>query len=175
MIEQNRRLISAMGMQQNKQGPGSILAGGRAGPQMPWADTTKYVSSTFYVYEVDTVNLNTQQSAQLSFNIAGDSDFFWTKFCAFALIDATATTRADDQLPAVTALIINTTTGRQYSSAPVPLPNYAGNAQFPFILPVITQWEKKSTIQINLFNEGDSNYSNLQLSFIGVKAMTQSN
>jgi hypothetical protein len=168
--------LQPMGMQQNQQtvmGPSAVGARGNPLGQTPWA-SSGYTASSLYVYEVDTTNLNTNTAAQLSFQIAQDSDFFWTKFCAFALVSATATTRSADQLPAVTALITNTTTGRQYSSNPVPLPNFAGNAQFPFILPVMTLFAAKSVIQINLFNEGSVEYSNLQLSFIGVKAFTAS-
>jgi hypothetical protein len=171
-----------MKMQQNQQmSPSALSARGQPLGQTPWADPTKYTASTFYVYEVDLplqagtttqTPLVAQTSLPLTFQIAQDSDFFWTKLCAFALVDDTATTRSADQLPAVTALIINTTTGRQYSTNPVPLPNFAGNAQFPFILPVMTLFANKSVIQINLFNEGDVDYSNLHLSFIGVKAFT---
>jgi hypothetical protein len=157
---------------QHQQGPSAVGSRGNPLGQTPWNDPSKYVASTFYVYEVDTpAGLDATTAAQLTFQIAQDSDFFWTKFCAFALVDGVATSRADDQLPAVTALIVNTTNGRQYSSNPVPLPNMAGNAQFPFILPLMTLWAAKSVIQINLFNEGDADYSNLQLSFIGVKAL----
>ncbi len=145
----------------------------------PWMGPA-YVASTFFVYESDIgtgnniTSLASLTSAQLTFNIAGDSDFFWTKFASFAIYNNAATTRSADQLPAVTALIINTTTGRQYSTAPVPLANYSGNGQFPFILPCITMWQAKSTIQVNLFNEGNITYTNLQLSFIGVKAFSAS-
>jgi hypothetical protein len=166
--------------EQSVQGPSAVGARGNPLGQTPWADPTKYTASTFYIYEVDlpltaggdTTPLAAGASLPLTFQIAQDSDFFWTKLCAFALVADTATTRSADQLPAVTALIVNTTTGRQYSSNPVPLPNFAGNAQFPFILPVMTLFQNKSVIQINLFNEGDVDYSNLQLSFIGVKAFT---
>ena len=163
-----------MKMQQNQQmSPSAVSARGQNLGQTPWADTTKYAAATFYIYEVDIPGpLVNQTSLPLNFQIAQDSDFFWTKFCAFALVGGAATTRSGDQLPAVTALIINTTTGRQYSSNPVPLPNIAGNAQFPFILPVMTLFQAKSVISINLFNEGNATYSNLQLSFIGVKAFT---
>lgn len=132
-----------------------------------------YVASSFFVYENDIpVTLAAGTATSIPFNIAGDSDFFWTKFCAFALVDGLATTREDDELPAVTLLITNVKTGRQYSNNPVPLPNMAGTAVFPFILPMVVLWEAFSTIQCALSNEGDTDYSNLQLSFIGVKAFT---
>lgn len=132
-----------------------------------------YVSSTYFIYEADApAALNAAEATQYSFNIAGDSDFFWTKFSVFALVGGAATVRSLDQLAAVTLLLTNTKTGRQYMNNPVPLPNIAGNGQFPFILPQVVLWEAFATIQISLANEGNADYSNLQLSFIGVKAFT---
>jgi hypothetical protein len=136
----------------------------------PWNNNI-YASRNFFIYESDTlVALNAGAAANLSFNIAGDSDFFWTKFSAFALVGGTATVRNADQLPAVTLLLVNTTTGRQYQSSATPLPNMAGTGTLPFILPQITMWQRKSTIQVQLQNVGSVNYSNLFLSFMGIKA-----
>jgi hypothetical protein len=144
----------------------------------PWS-ASKYVARTFFVYEADippaNLPLNSGAAFPLTFNIAGDSDFFWTKFTvtAVATNGGGAGVPAVDLNPRINALIINTTTGRQYSSAPVPLAGMAGNGQFPFILPMITLWEKKSTIQIQLqsYNSVDS-YDFVQLSFLGIKAFT---
>lgn len=136
----------------------------------PW-NAAKYQFKTFFSYEADIPSaLNSATSQTLTFNIAGDSDFFWTKFAAFALVGGTATLRNADQLPAVTILLTNTTTGRQYSSNPTPLPNVSGTGELPFILPQITLWEAKSTISIQLANVGSVNYSNLYLTFEGIKA-----
>jgi hypothetical protein len=152
-------------MQQPAMQPGQMAQGGS-----PWS-ATKYAARTFFCYESDiTSSLAAAATVQNSFNIAGDSDFFWTKFAAYALVGGASTTYSAQQLPAVTLLLINTTTGRQYSSTAVPLANMAGTAQFPFILPQITLWEAKSTIQINLLNEGNATYTNLHLSFLGIKA-----
>lgn len=138
----------------------------------PWNSPT-YSAKTFFTYEYDIPSpLAAGGSLTDSFNIAGDSDFFWTKFAAFALVGGAATTYSAQQLAAVTLLIVNTTTGRQYSTNPVPLPNMAGTGQFPFILPMVTLWKKKSTIQVQLLNEGNAAYSNLHLSFEGIKAFT---
>ena len=140
----------------------------------PW-DSNKYSAKTFFCYESDSAtSIAPTVTATNTFNIAGDSDFFWTKFCCFALVGGVATTRFADQLPALTLLIINTTTGRQYSSSAVPIPNMAGNAQFPFILPMITLWEKKSTIQLQILNVGNATYSAFFFSFLGIKAFTAS-
>jgi len=136
----------------------------------PWNNTV-YAARNFFTYETDILAaLNPGAPSNLTFNIAGDSDFFWTKFAAFALVGGAATTRDTDQLPAVTVLITNTTTGRQYSSSAVPLPNIAGTGVLPFILPQITMWQRKSTIQVQLQNIGNATYTNLMLSFHGIKA-----
>ena len=149
--------------------PGSTMPQGSS----PWNNAI-YASRNFFIYESDTlVALNAGAGANLTFNIAGDSDFFWTKFSAFALVGSTATVRNADQLPAVTMLLVNTTTGRQYSSSAIPLPNMAGTGELPFILPQITMWQRKSTIQVQLQNVGNVNYSNLYLSFMGIKAFPQ--
>lgn len=141
----------------------------------PWS-SSKYVARTFFTYESDiAAAMAPATPATLTFNIAGDSDFFWTKFTVFALVGGAGTTNSLIQVPAVTMLLINTTTGRQYSSTPVPLPNMAGDGKFPFILPMVTLWEKKSTIQIQLQNVGNQTYSNLYLSFLGIKAFTAPN
>jgi hypothetical protein len=138
----------------------------------PWS-SGKYSARTFFTYESDTTaSLAPAASATLTFNIAGDSDFFWTKFTATCDVGGAATTRETDQLPAVTLLLVNTTTGRQYSSAPVPLANMSGTGSLPFIIPMITLWEKKSTIQLQLLNYGNATYSTLHMSFMGIKAFT---
>ncbi len=159
-------------MSANPQGP---LIPGSSMPQgtSPW-NNAAYASRNFFVYESDTIaTLNAATSANLTFNIAGDSDFFWTKFAAFALVGGAATTRANDLLPAITMLLVNTTTGRQYSSSAVPLANMAGTGSLPYILPQITMWQRKSTIQVQLQNVGNANYSNVYLSFQGIKAFPQ--
>jgi hypothetical protein len=146
--------------------PAQMPAGGGS----PW-NSSKYKFKSFFSYEADiSAALAASASTTLTFNIAGDSDFFWTKFEAFALVGSAATTRSADQLPAVTMLLVNTTTGRQYSSLPTPLANVSGTGSLPFILPQITLWEAKSTISVQLQNNGNATYSALQLTFSGIKA-----
>ena len=169
-------MFQAMKMQQNKMSanapaliPGSPMPQGTS----PW-NNAMYASRNFFTYESDILaTLNAAAGANLTFNIAGDSDFFWTKFSAFALVGGAATTNGLIQVPAVTMLLVNTTTGRQYSSSAVPIPNMAGTGSLPFILPQITMWQRKSTIQVQLQNVGNANYTNLYLSFMGIKAFPQ--
>lgn len=151
-------------------GSASPAPGMPGGGGVPWM-AQRYSFRTWFTYESDTTSsLGSGGSAAQTFNIAGDSDFFWTKLNAWALVGGTSTVRGSDQLASVTLLVTNTTSGRQYSSSPTPIANVGGTAQLPFILPMVTLWEAKSTIQVQLQNVGSATYSNIYLSFIGIKA-----
>jgi len=110
----------------------------------------RYQSKTLFTYEADFPNaLSPGASTEFSFNTHGDSDFFWMKLGAFALVDGAATSRTLDELPAVALKVTNQTTGRIYMNAPVPLPNFAYYGQF---LPRMTVWPRKSSMLIELLN-----------------------
>lgn len=148
----------------------------RGGGDVSPNDPNRYVSRSFFTYEFDTLaglpnGLAAGASYTNTFNIARDSDFFWSKFCSYALVAADATTVFTDNLPAVNITLTNATNGRQYMNNPVPLANMSGGGRLPFILPVLTLWEALTTIQITLQNVSDNTtYSNIQLSFLGLKA-----
>lgn len=160
--EQTRRFPPSLGATQ----PGPVNVQGK----LPTLES--YTSKNFFVYEVFTTStLTSGSSTTVNFTTDGDSDFFWTKLNAFANVADDGTTYSAQELPGVTALINNTTSGRNYSTAAVPLPNIAGTAQFPFILPQITFIPAKANIQIQLANITDNkSYTVIHLSFIGVKA-----
>jgi len=151
-------------MPQSGQG---LPARGNATPN----DNNLYIARNFYTYEADTpAALAAAGAAQYTFNIAKDSDFFWTKFTAHAVVGGAATTVSAEQLPEVTILLTNSTNGRQYMNAPVPLASMSGSGRLPFILPIATLWEALTTIQVTLANLGNADYSQLYLSFQGIKA-----
>lgn len=158
--------------------PNPMNAGAGIRPRSP-NDPNYYVASIAYVYETDSLTnypsgIAPAAQAILTFNIANDSDFFWSLFSCFAVSGADGTTYANQLVPSLNIMLVNTTTGRQYMSAPVPLANIAGDGRLPFVLPSVTLWEKQSTIQVTVSNVSDNTtYSNLQLSFIGVKAFTR--
>ena len=133
----------------------------------------KYSSRTFFTYEADfDGNIAPGATEQIVFNTHGDSDFFWQKFAAFALVTDSGTTRQTDQLPALYISVTNQTTGRSFQQKPVPIPNISWNGQF---LPMVTVWPRKSSMLITLTNfqqGGHTTYSMLQLSFLGTKAFT---
>lgn len=145
-------------------------------------DPNLYLFRSFYNYEADTLStypngIAPGGQAIMSFNIAKDSDFFWTKFGVLATVASDGTSVSAEELPGVNLQLVNATNGRQYMNAPTPLPSMSGSGRLPFILPVPTLWEALTTIQITLQNVTDNKtYSNLQLSFLGIKAfLKQSN
>lgn len=145
-------------------------------------DPNLYVFRNFYNYEADTLpnypaGLAPGAQANLTFNIAKDSDFFWTKFGVFASVGADGTTVSAEQLPSVNMMLVNAMNSRQYMTQPTPLASMSGSGRLPFILPVPTLWDAMTTIQVTLQNVSDNlTYSNIQLSFLGIKAfLRQSN
>lgn len=132
----------------------------------------KYLARSFFCYGVQSsAAFAPAASLPLTFNVAKDSDFFWTKFGVHVVSASDGTTVSNELLPEITATITNTTNGRSYSNIPIPLANMSGNGRLPFILPMVTLWEAMSTISITLLNTSDNTtYSNVYLSFLGVKA-----
>lgn len=137
------------------------------------APAQSYVAKMAFTYEADTAAsfAATSGSAILTFNIDGDSDFFWTKTAVFALVGSAGTDVQSQEVPAVTALVTNTTNGRSYSNNPVPLPSMAGSGQLPYILPQVTYWPAKATITVQLAAiSTNKTYSSIRISFHGIKA-----
>lgn len=130
-----------------------------------------YRAKNYFTYVTSITTLAAGASSSSSFNIDGDSDFFFTKLTTFALVADDGTTYEAQILPAVTVVIENTSSGRQYMNAPVPLGLLAGTALLPFILPMETFWPAKTTISVSYANISDNTtYSDLYLAFHGIKA-----
>lgn len=124
----------------------------------------------FYVTSI-AASLAAAASTSSSFNIDGDSDFFWTKLNAYAQVASDGTTVSAQQLPGVTIVVTNTTTGRQYMNAATPLAAISGSGGLPFILPMETFFPAKATITVDYANITDGiAYSQLYLVFVGIKA-----
>src|SRR5262245_18168545 len=124
-----------------------------AGPARPRSpnDPNYYVASVTYVYEVDALTnypngIAPAAQALLTFNVSNDADFFWTLLGCYAAVASDGVLTSTQPVPGVNLLLVNTTTGRQYMSAPVPLANLSGDGRLPFVVPVSTLWEKQSTI-----------------------------
>lgn len=129
------------------------------------------ITESFYIYTVAlaaTLNAGAQQSIQLS--IEADSNFNWVKTAFFASLAGAAQTAASLVIPQVTVSILDSGSGRNLQSNPVPVTSMAGNGQLPFVLPIEQVFKARSTITFTLLNTSAAeNYSVLNLSLIGYK------
>lgn len=143
----------------------------RTGAAPQSLDQGNYIAKNSFIYALLIASLAPGASTTVSFNIDGDSDFFWGKFAAWSLVAADGTVASTVNDTGCTIIVTNTTSGRQYMNSPVPLNSMAGTAQLPFILPMQTYWPAKTTLQVQLANVTDNTtYAPIYLSFIGIKA-----
>lgn len=127
--------------------------------------------NTFFYVTSIAASLAAAGSTSSSFNIDGDSDFFWTKLNAFAMSADDGTVVDAQELPGVTVIITNQTSGRRYMNSATPLPSISGSGGLPFILPMETYFPAKATITVDYQNITDNKtYTDLYLVFVGIKA-----
>lgn len=150
----------------------SHMRGLGVAPQQQFPGGDSYAAKNSFVYLTSiAAALAAAGSTSSSFNIDGDSDFFWSKLNVYAQVASDGTTIDTEQLAGVTIVITNTTSGRQYMNTAVPLPLIAGNGKLPFILPMQTFFPAKATITVDYANITDNTtYSQLFLGFVGIKA-----
>jgi len=129
----------------------------------------KYISKDFFVYEVDFASIAAAGVGTGVIQIQADSDFRLEKTVYFASIAAATQTDASRVIPSMTAVIIDTSSGRQLSSSAVPIASLFGTAQDPFIWETPHIFEARSTLTVNVTNFDAAAAYVLRLSFIGTK------
>lgn len=125
-----------------------------------------------YVVAAGTLAQNAVFVAQLS--IQADSNFEWIKatyYGTLAIANNGLPPFEDAQFPEVTLLIQDNGSGRNLTSAAVPLSSIAGTGREPFILTPTRIFEAKSTVQFTFTSIATSNvaYNNVTLNLIGRK------
>lgn len=137
-------------------------------------DSSRYVGKDFFTYQIGLpsgTTLAPGASTVLSFNIAGESDFFWTSAQVEALEGSDGTTYDAAVKPSVYTTITDNYTSQPLMNNPVPLAAIFGTGQLPFILPIRKVFFAKATVKVQLQNYSDNQtFSQLDLSFTGVKA-----
>lgn len=107
----------------------------------------------------------------LTFNIDGESDFFWDKAAVYADTGNDGTTEANAILPGVLVLITDTNSQRQMQNNPTPVTNIFGSGKLPQILPIRKLFTSKATVKLTIQNVTDNQtLTRLDFSFIGIKA-----
>jgi hypothetical protein len=151
--------------------------GGQAGPvPSPQPPKVQYVED-FFVNEVDTAAAGIANGAtsNLNFIVQADSDFKLVKMTYFADIALAAQTDSTRIVPLVTIQVVDTGSGRQLFSSPMPIASLCGTGQLPFILPVPRIFKARSNVAIILANFSAASTYNIRVSFIGTKIFALGN
>lgn len=130
----------------------------------------KYVED-FFVYQVAVTNLVAGASLPVNVNIQADSDFKLVKLTQFSNNHASITNQQESTrvLPLVTVQLVDTGSGRNLFSAPVPIPALFGDGRIPFILPIIRIFKASATLTVTFTNYDSALAYDVYLHFIGTK------
>lgn len=144
-------------------------------PMMPDIDDpNQYQGLQFFSYITSLpsgTTLAPATSTTVTFNVDGESDFFWDKAAAYVNIDDDGTTEANQIVPGVLITITDTQSTQPLQNNPQPVQSIFGTGPLPFILPIRHIFSSKATVKIQLQNITDNHtYTRIDLSFIGIKA-----
>lgn len=142
-------------------------------------DTTRYQGLEYFTYSQSLpsgTTLAAAGSTTLSFNVDGESDFFWDKATCYVDAANDGTSYSAQLVPGILVTIIDTTSQRPLMNNPTPIANVFGTGQLPFILPIRKIFFSKATVKITLQNITDNHtYTRVDVAFIGIKAYLNKN
>lgn len=133
-----------------------------AGPRVQYQED-------YFVYTASFLALAPNGTAQQAIQVQADSDFKWVMSSYEADIAAAAFEQATAPVPNVTLQIVDTGSGRQLFSNPIPIPSVFGTGQLPFVLPIPRIFKARSSIQLIAANFDAAVTYNIRLSLIGTK------
>src|SRR5258708_3422974 len=111
----------------------------------PVAPEVQYVED-FFVYEIDFLNLLAGSTRNGVIQIDADSDFKWVKATQITDNAGVSIDVSTMPIPLATVQILDGSSSRQLSSAPVPIGSIFGTPGLPFILSVPKIFKSRSTI-----------------------------
>lgn len=135
-------------------------------------DPNAYSGLQYYAYTASlAAALAAGASTTLTFNIDGESDFFWDKAAVYADVGNDGQTQSTQNVPGVLITITDTQSAQPLTNNPTPISSIFGTGPLPFILPIRHIFYSKATVKLQIQNITDNtDYSRLDLSFIGIKA-----
>jgi hypothetical protein len=156
-----------------RQGFGANAPGGTDAPIPSQVRPAVQYVEDFFVYEINFLALASGATQNGVIQIDADSDFKWVKGTHFTDIAAAAVNINNLPQPLATVQILDGSSSRQLSSAPVPVPSLFGVPGLPFILPVPKIFKARSTINITITSYEAVNTNNIRLQFMGNKIYQQ--
>lgn len=125
-----------------------------------------YLIQSYFVYSLYFPAVASSGTATAQLNVQADADFL-IQSVSFTAIDNV--TNAQISNPVCIVQITDSGSGANLFDRAIPLLNFAGTAQLPFILPVPRLLSKNSTLTGTLTNNVVTNAINYYVSFHGKK------
>lgn len=125
----------------------------------------------FFIYELDFATIvHAGGTQQATFTVQTDSNFLWQEAMCLASVAGAAFTVDTQPVPLVTMTIQDTSSGRNLSSAPVPISSQFGlQSSLPFILPSPRFFRANTQVTVSLTNFDAAVDYDIKLQFIGTK------
>lgn len=145
-------------------------------PRMPVAGPIATVNAPkvqyiedFFIYELDVDDIVPGGIFNGNVQIQADSDFKLVKLALIADIAGAGQTAATRIIPLCTMQLVDSGSGRQLFSLPVPLGAIFGDGQLPFILPVPRIFKARSNIAVTITNYSAAEEYEIKMALIGNK------
>lgn len=137
-------------------------------------DPALYSGQQFFTYVASlpaSTTLAPAGSTTLTFNIDGQSDFFWDKGMVYVDIANDGVTISALPVPGLLITITDTNSSQPLTNSPVPVSSIFGTGQLPFILPIRHVFFSKATVKLQIQNiTDDDTYTRVDIVFGGIKA-----
>lgn len=137
-------------------------------------DPNAYSGLQFFTYTASLpagTTLAPAGSTTLTFNLDGESDFFWDKGAYYVDIASAAFTDSTRPVAGLLITITDTQSTQPLMNNPTPVSSVFGTGELPFVLPIRHIFSSKATVKLQLQNiTAGATYSRVDLSFIGIKA-----
>lgn len=128
----------------------------------------QYVEDWF-VFGINALNMAPGANVNANIQIQADSDFKLIKLSVFSDIALAAQLSGTLVIPLVTVQIVDTGSGRQLFSQPIPIPALFGSGMLPHILPVPRIFKARTNIALQFANYDAAATYNIRMAFEGSK------
>ena len=123
----------------------------------------------FFALDFAFGSIATLVTSTLSVNVQADSAFLWEQTTVVGNKNGEAEPWVSGRQFPFTVFLTDTGTGRQLMNVPVPLTNWAGRGDLPFILPQPRIFMPKATINMQLVSFSASTWDNVHVTLLGKK------
>ena len=151
----------------------AAVAAALPSPSPPNVDAQRYIEGRRFYYIYQTPNIASLANGASSTNVIQfdiDSVFCWMRLTCVPDIAGAVQTTSSTVLPLVTLQITDTGSGTNFFNNPVPLPNVAGDARLPYVLPTPQFIQPAASLQFAFTNySAATTYANLRLQLHGFK------